>query len=652
VRPVAPAGYARSREVFAAWSEVYDRQPNPLLSLEERCLSEALPDVNGLEVVDIGCGTGRWLARLASLGTASLTGVDSSPEMVQLARQKLGDLAAIYVGDAKSLPLAADSADVILISFVISYLNDLPEFVREVKRIARVGARVYLSDLHPDTALACNWRRGFKVAESAIEAMTYSRSVREVIECFEDQGFKSTESLEPVFGAPEEDILRRAGKIAAYDSAAGRPAIYIHEFRLAENNRTRVAHCAASEEINLTGARVALGPDESRSVALGIANGRISFIGAVNPDRRPTSPPLLDLDGYLLLPGLINSHDHLEFGLFPNLGRGPYRNAEQWARDIHEVDSEVIGRQRKIPKDTRLWWGAIRNLLCGVTTVCHHNPLDPALLDDNFPVRVLTDFGWAHSPAMDPDLLYKFQQTPKNVPFIVHAGEGTDIRSRDEVFELDRGRALDERTVLVHGLALDDRGIDLLNRRNATLVWCPTSNRFLFGQTHCWKSLAKVNKLVMGSDSPLTAAGDLLDEIRYAHDDLGVEANELYSMVTTRPAFVFGFDDGRGAILPEGTADLIAVRDFGASPAKAWAHLSSAAVELVLVGGRVQLISQSLIRRLPPELTFGLEPLDVDGRVCWIRAPLARLFEETQGLFPSSVALGKKKVRRVSAESI
>jgi cytosine/adenosine deaminase-related metal-dependent hydrolase len=253
---------------------------------------------------------------------------------------------------------------------------------------------------------------------------------------------------------------------------------------------------------------------------------------------------------------------------------------------------------------------------------------------------------------MDPDLLPKFQQTLKNVPFIVHAGEGTDIKSRGEVFELDRRNALDERTVLVHGLGLDDQGMDLLNRRGAALVWCPTSNRFLFGRTHSWKSVAGVNKLVMGSDSPLTAAGDLLDEIRYAHDELGVEANDLYCMVTSRPASVFGFDDGRGGIMPEAAADLIAVRDFGASPAKTLVHLSAADVELVLVGGRVQLVSESLVGRLPRKLTCGLEPLDVDGRVRWVRAPLARLFGEVQKLFPSSVTLGKKKVHRVSRESI
>jgi cytosine/adenosine deaminase-related metal-dependent hydrolase len=211
-----------------------------------------------------------------------------------------------------------------------------------------------------------------------------------------------------------------------------------------------------------------------------IDDGRIAAIR----DDADVTTQTLNLQDYVLLPGLINSHEHLEFGLFPKLGRpagaAPYRNSTEWAEEIHQVHSGIIERYRQIPKKTQLWWGAIRNLLCGVTTICHHNPLHQELTRPNFPVRALSRFGWSHSMAFDPDLAEKFQRTPREQPFILHAAEGMDEESKRELSRLDQMHVLDERTVLIHGLACTLTEISLINRRGASLVVCPTSNCFLF----------------------------------------------------------------------------------------------------------------------------------------------------------------------------
>ena len=124
-------------------------------------------------------------------------------------------------------------------------------------------------------------------------------------------------------------------------------------------------------------------------------------------------------------------------------------------------------------------------------------------MDDCFPIRVASNYEWAHSLAMDDDLKEKFEATPDTTPFVVHAGEGVDESAAAEVFELDRLNALDERTVLVHGLALSPKAIDLLNVRNAALVWCPSSNRYLFGRTHAGKQSPAFGVYCFGSDSRL-----------------------------------------------------------------------------------------------------------------------------------------------------
>lgn len=642
-------GDRSQREKFALWSEAYDESPNPMLSLEERFLPSILPELAGKDVLDVGCGTGRWLEYAISYAPRSVTGIDSSPEMLDRARHKLGRQAVLVEGNATSLPIASMSADIVLASFVTSYIAELPRFAAELRRVVRGAGSVYISDLHPETSIACKWQRGFRSGDKHVGLTTAVRPLRTIISCFEAAGFEAVCLFEPAFGLAELETFRSAGKLESFYASAGLPAIYILQLRpLAAGHMVAVHSEERETRLRLSGTRISLDADVAIDGAIEIRGGHVASI-MTSPVAELASPMghSLELAGYFLLPGLINAHDHLEFGLYPNLGGGPYVSSEQWAHDIQQSESATIAAHRSVPKDVRLWWGAIRNLLCGVTTVCHHNPLHPELLKAEFPLRVVTGFSWAHSLAMDSQAEDQFRAAPGDQPFVIHACEGLDEAAHDEIFRLDRAGMLDARTILVHGLALDPEGIALLNRRNASLVWCPSSNRFLFGQTHTRETTASVFRLLLGSDSPLTAAGNLLDEVRIAHQEIGVPAENLFRMLLPRAAAAFRLRDGEGTVRPDATADLIAVRDTGMSPAEVLANLTAADVELVIVRGRVQVASEAVIQKLPPCLTAGLQPLQIGSELRWIRAPLGRLFREAERALGCGIKIGGRQVRHV-----
>jgi cytosine/adenosine deaminase-related metal-dependent hydrolase/ubiquinone/menaquinone biosynthesis C-methylase UbiE len=644
--PVLPR-LANQKHEFALWSAAYDETPNPLLCLEQRFLTPMLGSVQDKDVLDVGCGTGRWLAQLSESTPQSLTGIDFSPEMLDRAQRKLGRRALLAAGDATSLPVANSSADVVLASFVASYVSDLDAFAGELRRVLRSAGKIYISDVHPGTAAMCGWKRGFRTETQQIELVTRRYSLSEILSSFRHAGFEVTFLLEPAFGLPELEIFREAGKTEAYYAAAGMPAIYVLGLEPGESDLA--ATFSKTKEVSamsLTAARVAIDAEASVSASVHIRDGRVDSI--VSHNGGDLKDPLeLDLDGYLLLPGLINAHDHLEFGLYPNLGAGPYANSLEWADAIQREERATIEAHQSIPRDVRLWWGAIRNLLCGVTTVCHHNALHPELSAEDFPVRVVSDYRWSHSLAIDNQVDAKFKDTPENIPFVLHACEGVDEASANEIFRLDNIGALDDRTVLVHGLALSPEGIELLNARSAAVVWCPSSNRFLFNRTLSNATVAAIRRVALGSDSPLTAAGDLLDEIRIARHEIGVSANELYCMVLTGSADVFRLREGQGILRPGSTADLIAIRETGSSPAETLANMSADDVELVIARGRVKLASDEIARRLPSEAVSRLQPLEVDSTLRWIQAPLSRLFREAEKVLGNDIKIGGKRVRHV-----
>ena len=377
-----------------------------------------------------------------------------------------------------------------------------------------------------------------------------------------------------------------------------------------------------------------------------IASGRIRKLVPADSSEPPDEIPAahVDFKNYLILPGLINAHDHLEFNLFPRLGNGPYANYEDWANDIYRPDRSPLLEHLSIPKHVRLWWGGIKNLLCGVTTVCHHNPYEEAVFGGEFPVRVLRRYGWAHSIAFEKDLPLAFRSTETGAPFILHLAEGTDERSKDEIFALNRLGALDCRTVIVHGVGLTADGHALRRQKGASLVWCPTSNRFTIGATIDARSICLEEKVALGSDSALTARGDLLDEIHAANNEEGVDADAVYAMVTESAAAILRLRDGEGRIQVGSVANLIAVREQDASPAETLVQADLSQIELVLIAGKPQLLSAEMVRRWPQSLLEGFEWITVEGTRRMVRAPIGHLLAEVSRYLSAPVRLAGKEI--------
>ena len=361
-----------------------------------------------------------------------------------------------------------------------------------------------------------------------------------------------------------------------------------------------------------------------------IRDGRIA-------DAPASAAPELDLEGYVALPGRINAHDHLEFALFPRLGEGRWPNAKAWAEAVYHPEQPPVCDHLRVPKPDRLLWGGLRNLLGGVTTVCHHNAFDPQVFDQSFPVRVLRRFGWAHSPAFEPDLASRRRATPLGAPFILHLGEGTDDSSRLEILELDAAGLLDAQTVAVHGVAFDREGLELLSRRAGSLVWCPSSNLFSLGETLDFGSLPDGLPVALGTDSPLTAAGDFFDELAIASRlGGGPSAGVLAEMTSAVAARVLRIEDGRETGAIGAPADLIIIRDTGAGLDEIL--LDAPELHAVFVGGRLRLSSWDLAIPLRG-------PLEYNGRRFFVDADVVPLFERAAVALGDDIRLSGKPVR-------
>src|SRR5438270_1638989 len=139
-----------TRAGYDHWASTYDDDANPLPVLERAFVEQLLGDVHGLNVLDLGCGTGRHAISMADRG-ARVTAVDFSDRMLERAKQKRGDAnITFHVCDlATPLPFAAATFDLVLCALVLDHIAALENLFSEMRRVCRPSGFVVVSTVHP-----------------------------------------------------------------------------------------------------------------------------------------------------------------------------------------------------------------------------------------------------------------------------------------------------------------------------------------------------------------------------------------------------------------------------------------------------------------------------------------------------------------------
>lgn len=330
----------------------------------------------------------------------------------------------------------------------------------------------------------------------------------------------------------------------------------------------------------------------------------------------------INFEDCIAFPGLINSHDHLEFNLYPQLGHKIYSDYVEWGNDIHSKDKEIIESIESIPVETRMKYGIVKNLLNGVTSVAHHGAYN-ACLDDS-PIFVIHNCTNIHSVRLGRKWKLKLNWLKNREPYVIHIGEGINNESFEEINELIRWNLFKRKIIGIHGIAMTEEQ----SKNFKALIWCPVSNQFLFNKTADIDSLKKNTEILFGTDSTLTAHRNIWEHLRKAREMKLMNDEELFASVTKTAAEVWGLDNC-GEISEGIIADIVIAKKRSDSLFDSFYQTNPEDILLVLKKGEIILNDESVKASISHQTEeLNKFNINMNGKKKFIKYDTEKIFNE------------------------
>lgn len=215
-------------EGYRIWAPTYSEE-TAISFLEDKLVRQMTPPLEGLHLLDAGCGTGR---RLRETRAASAVGLEPSAEMIAAgqAKDRRTEEVEIVTGDVRNMPFPSRAFDVIWCRLVLGHLAAIDQAYREFARVAQDGAKLIVTDFHP-AAVAAGHCRTFRVGGEIIELEHYLHASEDHIDTAREAGFVIEEIRDAAIGNDVRPFYESAQKLDVYPDHLGLPIVLALSFR-------------------------------------------------------------------------------------------------------------------------------------------------------------------------------------------------------------------------------------------------------------------------------------------------------------------------------------------------------------------------------------------------------------------------------------
>lgn len=345
-----------------------------------------------------------------------------------------------------------------------------------------------------------------------------------------------------------------------------------------------------------------------------VTNKKIDMIGGGESEETPEAEEIIDAEGCIVMPGLINTHTHLPMSLFRGLADD--LPLMEW------LNNHIFPAEAAHINPESVFWATLLScaemLLSGTTTCCDgyfyedhvaeavrnagiRAVLGQGIIDYPAPGVSNPEHNVSHASAFAEKWMGKIDEiipslfchsaytcsestlkkakavADKNqLLFQIHVAEtmGENKKSITDhglspIRYLDQIGILDENTLVVHGVWMDEEDIAIASDNNAKVAHCPESNMKLgSGIAPVWEQIKADITVGIGTDG-CASNNDLdmfseidtaskLQKVKYLDPSI-MDAKTMVKMATIEGAKAIGIDQVVGSLEPGKKADIIIV---------------------------------------------------------------------------------------------
>ncbi|OIW28718.1 S-adenosyl-L-methionine-dependent methyltransferase [Coniochaeta ligniaria NRRL 30616] len=225
--------YLSTLEAYDKWATVYDIDGNVLQAIDDEEVMRLLPQILSListdssrasKILDLGCGTGRNTLKLLGIPGAEIYGLDLSPKMLEIAKQRCTsawstlppaeraaqlEFRTYDVLDPTGSELQLKGVDVVISTLVVEHMP-LVDFFLEVNRLLTPGGLLLVTNMHSD--MGAKSQAGFNdpATGDKIRPVSYNHSAEDLVEAARAAGYELVSGSLSERGV-DEDMARRFG---------------------------------------------------------------------------------------------------------------------------------------------------------------------------------------------------------------------------------------------------------------------------------------------------------------------------------------------------------------------------------------------------------------------------------------------------------